>query len=151
MRKFFGLIFVLILAALAYVGFAHFSGGAVPTFGLPLGGNKAQIRARTLEFFDHVKFKNASALLNFVAKESTSEEVERYVDRTIGLDSDNADLNLIKIETVELDSRASRARAKLRLAGQDLINKKPFDIEKIIFLYVTPDDQWLIDIKTGSL
>ena len=57
MRKFFIAFALVLVAALTYLGYAHFSGGAVPTFGLPIGGEKARIRHRVQSFFEDVKLK----------------------------------------------------------------------------------------------
>jgi hypothetical protein len=44
MKKFFVLLLLLICIAMGYLTYAHFSGGKIYTFGLPIGGERAVIR-----------------------------------------------------------------------------------------------------------
>lgn len=150
MRKFFIMVLLLAIAAMVYLGYAHFTGGAVPTFGLPIGGEKAHVRVQALAFFEHVKFKNRAAITNFVGSSAAPEETALYLDKTLGMDADQVDLVKVAIKDVELDSMGTRARVKVELSGQDLAANKPFDVEKVIFLYRVAD-RWLVDIKTLSL
>jgi hypothetical protein len=150
MRKFFILILVLAIAALGYLGYAHFSGGAVPTFGLPIGGEKAKIRVLSVAFFENVKFKNSSALIHYVENNSSIGEIASYLTKTFGVDADQVDLIKVVIKDIELDSLGTRARVKVELRGHNQLTNKAFDIEKIIFLYKV-GEKWLVDIKSLSL
>ncbi len=147
MRTFFWTTTIIVVLGLGYLGYAHFTGGSVPLLGLPLGGERAQVRARTTTFFEHVKFKNASAFKTFISDEASSEEISAYLHKTLGINPNNIDLTSVKINSVELDSSASRARVKITLMGQDLAEKKALSISRIIFLYRNGDGPWLIDIK----
>ncbi len=149
MRKFLILILLLVLLALGYLGYAHFSGGAVPTFGLPLGGERAIIRERITTFFEHVKFKNTSALKNFVSPDTSEDQISAFLSKTLGQDEDNVDLLETKIDQVEIDSSKERARARITLEGTDLAKKQPLDISKVIFLFLA-NGEWLMDIKNVS-
>ncbi len=132
MRTFLIILVLVILAALGYLGYAHFSGGAVPTFGLPIGGERGEIRARTLTFFEDVKFKNTNAFKDFVANNVSPEQVLSYLEQSLGLNQER-DLNHVLIKQVELDSAAQRGRVRVSLSGQDLKTKKPFNEEKTDF------------------
>lgn len=149
MRRFLTFLTLLIIAALAYLAYAHISGGAVTTFGLPLGGEKAEVRKQLTRFFEHVRFKNKSALPAFVAEGTDPQEIEAFLNQTLESDSSNIDLQSIQVTAIELDSSKQRARARINLLGQNLSDKKPFDINKVIFLYTEGKD-WLIDIKNLS-
>ncbi|HXW53633.1 MAG TPA: hypothetical protein VEL47_05975 [Myxococcota bacterium] len=138
------ILVLLVLAALGYLGYAHFSGGAVPTFGLPIGGDKATIRSRTLTFLENVKFKNTVALKDFVASTITVPQILFYVETSLGLNQE-MDLNQAAVKEIEIDSAAQRARVRVTLSGQDLKNMKAFDMEKLVFLYNAGHDRWLID------
>ena len=148
MRTLFILIVVLFALSIGYLGYAHFTGGSLPTFGLPIGGEKAKVRARTLGFFEHVKFKNASALDDFVDSGATAEEVSSYLVKSLGINADYIDLVDVTIEHVELNSSETRARARVSFSGQNLSEKKPFVFTKIIFLYKNVEGEWLVDIKS---
>lgn len=147
MRTFIITVALLLALSLGYLSYAHFSGGAWPTFGLPIGGEKAKIRAFVLAFFEHVKFKNTSALASFVAKEKNVSDRAHYLTKTLGIDQEKIDLTSTSIEEIELDSAQMRARVKVKLKGQDLIDYKPIEQVKIIFLYKNSDGAWLIDTE----
>lgn len=149
MRKILIILLVLIVLALGYLGYAHLSGGAVPTFGLPLGGEKAHIRARVSAFFEHVKFKNTSALKNFVNSDTSEQTLSAFLSKTLGSDEDDVDLLNVKIEQVEVDSTEQRARVRVELNGINLAQKKPFELSRIIFLY-RQQNLWLVDMMSKS-
>ncbi len=148
MRTYISIFAVLLIACIGYLTYAHFSGGSVPTFGLPLGGERAQIRLRTLSFFEHVKFKNASALEDFVSATSGPEELTHYLLTLLGIGPDQIDLHHVTIEHVELNTAETRARARVTFTGQDLSQQKPFSLSKIIFLFKNTEGVWLVDIKS---
>lgn len=149
MRKLLIVLLLLVLAALGYLAYAHFSGGAVPTFGLPIGGERERVRSRIKAFFEHVKFKNTSALKNFVKADTSQQEISSFLMKTLGADEDDVDLLKVNIDQVELNSSEQRARARIELVGTDLIKKQPIDLNKIVFLYLN-DGEWIFDIKTVS-
>lgn len=149
MRKILILVLLILISSSIYFGYAHFSGGAVPTFGLPIGGEKARIRARISAFFEHVKFKNTSALRNFVEAGTSEEQISQFLKKTLGQNEDDVDLLDTKVEQIEIDSSSLRARARIRLLGINLVNKQPVDISKVIFLF-SADGEWLLDIKNIS-
>ena len=151
MRKFIVFLILLMIAALAYLAYAHFSGGAIPTFGLPLGGEKAKIRERTKIFFENLKFKNINALRDFVSQDSSPEQFSHYLKENLGLDLEKIDLEKVEVENIELDSLQQRARVKIKLEGRELVTKKPFAYERIVFLFRGQDDKWLFDVNSTSL
>jgi hypothetical protein len=139
MRKLFIIVLLLIIAVFGYLAFAHFSGGQVPTFGLPIGGEKVHIRARVNSFFEHVKFKNTSVLNNFI--KASPEELSVFLNQ-LGLNED-VDLKQVKIEEIELDSSETRARVRIKILGTNLKSNEAIEISKILFLYL--EGQWMID------
>ena len=138
------------LASLGYLGYAHISGGAVPTFGLPIGGQKALIRQQALRFFEHIKFKNTSAIKDFVKEDASNEDINTFMSKTFGQDPANIDLQSVMVENVELDSSKKRARSRVSLIGRDLLESRPIVLSKVIFLYLGDKNDWLIDISNLS-
>jgi hypothetical protein len=147
MRKFFVIVLVFIIAALAYLSYAHLSGGTVPTFGLPLGGERAKIREKISHFFEDLKFKNESGLKDFIAKDKSAKDIDGFVAKVFEMKLSDMDINTVKIVSIELDSQNKRARARIHLYGQDMRLQKAFDINKIIYLYLDSEATWLIDIE----
>lgn len=151
MRTVFISILLLVVLAAGYLLYAQVSGGAVPTFGLPIGGERAHIRQKIQRFFEHVKFKNKSALSSLVSEGSSMEDVESFLAQTFGADPNQVDLQSVHIDSVELDSSGTRARSIVQLKGQNLIEQKPFQATKLIFLYKVVPDDWRLDIKNLRL
>lgn len=148
MRAFGTVLALLIFAAGAYLGYAHFSGGEVPTFGLPLGGEKKNIRDTTQAFYETIKFKNRDAIKHFVDATATQEDISDYLTKTFGEGALNEiDLNSVSIEQIELDSQETRARVKILLSGLYLDDKKAFTINKLLYFY-RANSLWLLDLKS---
>ncbi len=151
MRTFFIIFILVIIACLGYLGYAQFSGGAVPTFGLPIGGERAKVRERTHRFFEHVKFKNASALHEFVSPDTTSNELTTFLFKSLDINPDVTDLTDVHIDQVELNNAETRARVRVTLSGQNLSTNTAFQTTKLIFLYKSKQDSWLVDINNVAL
>jgi hypothetical protein len=150
MRKFFAILLLVIITALAYLGYAHFSGGALPLWELPLGGQRAKVRAQIVRFFEKVRFKNNKALADFVEPGTEAHDLENFLLQTIDAPLSAIDLQAVAVDSIELDSGQERARARVNLSGQNLRDNKFFDITKIIFLYRVDSDRWLLDIKNSN-
>jgi hypothetical protein len=147
MRKILIVMLLILIAAVGYLSYAHFSGGAIPTFGLPIGGEKAQIRQKTYQFFENIKFKNR-VFTGLVQGDADQEQIYKYLRKTLGIEENLLDLTHVSIEKIELDSSKERARVKVKLSGQNITNKKPIEIQKLIFLYKNQKgDNWVIDIN----
>lgn len=149
MRKIIWIVLILLIAALGYIGYAHFSGGAVPTLGLPIGGDRALIREKVLTFFEQIKFKNRNALKRFVDAGVSDEELSLFLSKTLGAEADRIDLLSSHIKDVELDSQGLRARVKVELFGHNQDTNRPLLRDAVIFLYKA-SEKWLIDTKTLS-
>lgn len=151
MRTFFIFILIILILAGFYLLYAQISGGAVPTFGLPIGGERAEVRHRIKYFFEQVKFKNTNGLISTVSEGSSTEDLEKFLNQTFGVSPAEADLQRVEVESVEIDSSGTRARAMVRLHGQNLALSKPFQATRLIFLYKNTQNHWLLDIKHMAL
>lgn len=148
MRTFVVIFLFLLISAGVYIGYAHFSGGQVPTFGLPIGGEKAKIREAINGFFEQVKFRNYDGLGRFT-EDVTKEEIESYIKNLFGINKNDLDLDDFLINSLEMDSSKVRSRATLSFRGKDVATQAPFEREKMVFLYLSKDKKWLVDIKSN--
>lgn len=151
MRTFFICLALLLMLAAGYLLYAQLSGGAVPTFGLPIGGERAQVRQQIQRFFEHVKFKNKNGLSTMVSEHTSMEDIEEFLGKIFGAAPSDIDLRSVRVDSVELDSSGTRARALVSLGGQNIVLQKPFETNRLLFLYKEQKDHWLLDIKNLNL
>jgi hypothetical protein len=148
MRAFFTTLLLLAVLVAGYLAYAHFSGGQVPTFGLPIGGEKGEIRVYASQFLENIKFKNTAALVGF-AENATSADVDKYLTSLFDMDKNAIDLQTFSVKEIEMDSSKMRSRVNILLKGRDLSNNNPFEKHKIIYLYQNPTKKtWLVDMNT---
>lgn len=142
---------IISLAALVYLGYAHFSGGAIPTFGLPLGGSKAEIRYRVQGFFEQIKFRNKEKLKEMIDSKASQEELYNFLFKLFDENIDNIDLKNSKINKIEIDSLNERGKAEVWLSILELTSNNITEKNKILFLYYDLiNNNWLIDVKNLS-
>ncbi len=77
MKKVLWLLGLLAIGGGGYVGVAHFSGGAFPTLGLPLGGELGWLRRTTLSFWEDVQFKDFDRAASYHAPMSRTRSTSR--------------------------------------------------------------------------
>ncbi len=140
----------VLVVALGYLSYAHFSGAAVYTFGLPLGGERAHIRQTTARLFENVKFRNLDAIAAMVTPGESMGAIDAYLGKVIGVPPENFDLQKTLIEGIEIDSSNKRARARVTLVGENLHSRENMTVSKIIFLFYDEHAGWLFDIKNVS-
>lgn len=148
MRTFVVIFLFLLISAGVYVGYAHFSGGQVPTFGLPIGGEKAKIREAATNFFEQIKFRNYDGLERYT-EEVTKDEIASYIKELFGINKNDLDLDEFSIKNIEMDSSKLRSRVVLSFTGRDVSTQAPFERQKMVFLYLNKDKKWLFDIKNN--
>lgn len=147
MKKILIFMLILLFTAVGYLSYAHFSGGKVYTFGLPIGGIKAQVRYRVNNFFEQIKFKNINELKNFTEPFISKEAFFTYLNNILNNPLDQIELENFTINNIELDSTKNRARVKTEFFYKNFITNKSFAQEKLIFLYHA-NNNWFIDIES---
>ena len=136
-----GLIAIGILVVLmgGYLTMAHFSGGAFPTFGVRVGGERAKLRSITLQFIEDIKFKDFQKAASYHPPDKQeSLDIPFLLERIFMLKPEAIDIMKYEIVFAELDSSTLRGRVKARIKCKDLIRNAVKE-KDIIFFYHRSD------------
>ncbi len=149
MKRLLTLLIVLLLATGGYFLAAQLTGGALPTFGLPLGGERAVVRQQTLKFWEDVKFrdfKSAANMLSPGARDPVA--IADLLTRTFHLTPEKLDITDCSIDVVELDSAGRRARVKSSVTAHNLVTKQPVEADVMLFFHLD-HGSWYLDLGSS--
>ena len=136
MKKLKILIILLTLSIIAYLSFAYFSNGYLPTFGIPLCNEKVQMRKTVLKFWEDIKFKdlkNAAKILP--PNQDDLINIKNFLQRIFNSEAKILDVVSYKIKTLELDSTTKRARVKTKIIANNLQTGKKINRTVMLFFY----------------
>lgn len=145
----------LVLAAIVlslgggYLAAAHFSGGAFPTPGLAVGGDRGELRRLALSFWEDIKFKDFEGAARYHAEDVRDSVDIPYLLQRIFLQKPEL-LDFMEFEVVlaEVDSSGTRARVKTRVKVKDLAMKKVLEREIILyFRRAAAGDPWHMQLE----
>lgn len=140
-----------IFAALlgGYLAVAHVSGAAFSTLGLPLGGDRGELRRTALQFMEDVQFKDFQRAAAYHAPELIdSVDIPFLIQRLFAVKPEALDIMDYEVVFSELDSSGLRARVKLRVRAKLLLNERIEERELILYFYRdTPDDPWYMKLE----
>lgn len=143
-------IFALLLVfAGGYLTAAHLSGGAFPTFGLPLGGELGQLRATALAFMEDVQFKDFDHAATYHDPDSQDTvDIPYLLQRLFVMKPEALEIVDYEVVMADLDSSGDRARVKLRVKANDLVREKVFTKEFILyFRRDSKDAPWYMELE----
>ncbi len=148
------IIFILLLALCAggYLATAYFSGGTLPTFGIPLGGEKSQMRQSVLKFWEDIKFKDLNSAASFLpADQRDAANIQGFLQRIFGSAAVTLDIVGYEIETLELDSTGLRARVKTKVMANNLqIGQKINRSVMLFFHKISPGSKnWSLELANS--
>lgn len=148
MKWFISIIVVILLVVGGYFAAAHFSGGALPTFGIAIGGEKSKLRSVVLKFWEDVKFRDLRSAANYLPQaQRDPAKVIGFLTQIFKTPSEALDLINYKVEVLELDSTELRGRVKMRLTANNLASGEAVDVETMLFFYREADGQkWLLEL-----
>jgi hypothetical protein len=142
-----------LVAALAggYLWAAHLSGGALYTFGLPLGGERAELRRMAWSFWEDIRFKDFEAAAAYHTPERRAEvDIPYLIERLFMQKPEMLDVTDIEILMVDMDSSGDRGRVNTRLRVRDLAREEVEDQE--VMLYFHREDEhsaWYMELESS--
>lgn len=134
-----------------YLSVAHLSGGAFPTFGLPLGGEAAELRGTTLAFWEDIRFKDFEHAATYHAPEVQEElDLPRLMERLFLIKPEALDIVEAEIVYAEVDSTELRARVMSRLVVKDLTRGRLKEQEILLFYErESLDAPWFMNLHSS--
>ena len=140
MRKLWTILGVLLaLSAGGYLAAAHLSGGAFPTPGLKVGGERGELRRTALSFWEDIQFKDFTAAAGYHAPDvRDTVDIPYLIQRIFLQKPELLDIMEVEVVLVDLDSTGQRARVKTRLKVKDLALERV--MERELLLYFSRED-----------
>lgn len=121
MKKLVVLVALLLVVGGGYLAAAHLSGGAFPTPGLALGGEKGALRRTALKFLEDVQFKDfARAATYHDPSVQQQVDIPFLLQRLFQVRPEALDIMEYEVVFAELDSSGNRARVKTRVKVKNL-------------------------------
>ena len=125
MKKILILLGVLAIVALGYLGAAHLSGGAFFAFGLPLGGDRGELRRTALEFLEDVQFKDFNKASSYHSPtDQKTVDIPFLLRSLFKVKHEALDIMDFEIVFAKIDSSGNRARVKVRMKAKILVQNK---------------------------
>lgn len=115
---------------------AHLSGGAFPTFGLPLGGDRGELRRMALDFLEDIQFKDFDAAAQYHAPEDIdSVDIPYLLRQLFKVKPEALDIMDYDVVFAEKDNSGNRARVKVRVKTKILLNSSIEEKEMILYFH----------------
>ena len=136
MKKLVPLIAIVVCLSGGYLAAAHFSGGAFPMLGLPLGGDRGLLRRVALDFMEDVQFKDFQRAASYHAPELIETvDIPFLIQRLFAVKPEALDIMDYEVVFADIDSSDLRARVKLRVRAKLLANERIEERELLLYFY----------------
>ncbi len=148
-QKWMALVFGPIGLVCGYLLIAHLSGGALPSCGMPLGGERGELRRITHRFFEDLQFKDYSAASRYHAPEKQETvDIPYLVQRLFVQKPEMLDIQEWEILMVDIDSSGLRARVKNTVRVKHLADGEMRDQELMLYYKrTTKDAPWYMELE----
>ena len=144
-------LIALILLVGAYLAAAHLSGGALPAPGLDLGGERGELRAKVLNFWEDIQYKDfdRAAAYHSPEKQATV-DIPFLIERLFMQKPESLDFMDYEIVFARLDSSGLRARVKSRVKVKNLIKGDIRDQELILYFHRDNESApWFMELESS--
>ncbi len=142
---------VLALLGGGYLTAAHFSGGALFSFGLPIGGDRALVRKLATSFWEDVRFKDFKQAASYhLAEVRDTVDIPFLLERLFLQKPELLDILGYEILDSELDSTGNRARVKTTLKVKDLVKEELRDQEVVLYFHrKSASEPWYMELESS--
>lgn len=148
-RKLAFAVLLLLAAAGIWVGAAHLTGGAVPTFGLPVGGDDQELRDKTTSFLEDLQFKDYDHAATYNDPATRGQlDIRLIVHRLFVVKPEAQDIMSYEVVFVDVDSTGLRARVKSRVKLKGLVDQRIVEREVMVFYQrATMSSPWYMRLE----
>ena len=149
MKVFLWLVVVLLLGGAVYVGAAHVSGGAYPTPGLGVGGDRGWLRRTALSFWEDIQFKDFERAASYHSPDKQAAvDIPFLLQRLFGVRPEQLEIMEYEIVLADVDSTRLRARVKTRVKAKLLVDGRVEDTEFMLFFHrASETDPWFMVLE----
>lgn len=149
MKRWTWLLVALLGGGGLYLAAAHLSGGAFPTFGLPIGGEINDLRGLALQFWEDIQFKDFDQAASYHAPElQDSVDIPYLIQRLFLVKPEALDLMDYEIVFAEMDASGLRARIKTRITAKILTNDRIEEREVMLYFKRKDlDSPWYMELE----
>jgi len=144
-------VVLLLMLIPLYFGAVHLSGGAFYSFGLPLGGERAELRSIANHFMEDIQFKDFKKAASYHAPAAIETvDIPFLLQRLFFQKPESLDIMAYEIVFCKLDSSKLRGRIKVRMKAKNLINKEIRKQDFLLFFY-RQDQQspWYMELESS--
>mgnify|MGYP003394462595 CR=1 FL=1 len=151
MKKWLYLVGFVLVSGGGYLAAAHFSGGAFPTLGLPLGGDLGWLRKTSLSFWEDIQFKDFVKAATYHTPENQADiDIPYLLERLFGVKPEFLDIMETEVVLADIDSTQLRARVKTRLKIKLLLNGRIEDREVMLYFHrKSTDAPWFMELESS--
>lgn len=144
-------ILIFLVLAGSYLGAVHFSGGAFYSFGLPLGGERAQLRQIAGAFMEDIQFKDFNKAASYHAPEAIDGvDIPYLLQRLFLQRPESLDIMSYEVVSCKMDSTELRGRTKLRMKAKSLINKEIRNQDFMLFFHrENLNSPWYMELESS--
>jgi hypothetical protein len=144
-------IVVLLAFGGGYVAAAHFSGGAFPTPGIPVGGDRGLLRRSSLSFWEDIQFKDFEAAAEYHAPESQDTvDIPYLLERLFLVKPEFLDIMSYEVVMADIDSTGNRGRVKTRIKCKELVHNSIRDREIMLYFQrVDATAPWYMELESS--
>ena len=144
-------LLLVVLLAGGYIGAAHLSGGAFPTLGLPLGGERSMLRETVRAFLEDIQFKDFERAASYHAPDKRDTvDIPFLLERLFLQKPESLDIMDYEIVFAKIDSTRRRARVKARVKVKNLAKGDIREQEFIVFFHRdSVDAPWYMELESS--
>ncbi len=149
MKKLLVLVLVVAVAGGGWLFAAHLSGGALFTFGLPIGGDRGFIREASMSFFEDIQFKDFKTAAKYHSpQKQDTVDIPALLQRLFAVKPEALDIMSYEIVFAEIDSTGNRARVKCRVKVKELAQMNIREQEVILYYKrAGPGAPWYMELE----
>jgi len=136
MKRLLIVVGIFFITFSGYLAASHFSGGAFPGFGLPVGGDLGQCRRMALNFLEDIQFKDFKNAARYHSPDDQdSVDIPYLIWRLFGVKPEAIDFMEYEVIFAKIDSTRNRIRLKVRMKAKIVIKNEAIDQQMMLYFF----------------
>lgn len=149
MKKILIALIVLCVLAGGYLLAAHVSGGALYSFGVPLGGERGKLRRLATSFVEDIQFKDFKRAASYHAPDKQAAvDIPFIIQRLFLVKPEALDIMSHEVVFADVDSTGNRGRVKVLVKVKNLVQGEVRSQELILYFErEQPGKPWYMKLE----